>query len=215
MSTKIYTAYKLRSSNDLWPFIHDTRLKATRKLQKRLRDWYLQRILSGKGAVEATSVDYAAYKKNKLQHSEFFARLSEASTILRNGYKDASSSSLNHMFDFDLSLGVRQFEGEIYIIPYHGWGSKGVLSFLSRDPRLVDFHYQNQTDRPSRISNREWSRRGKVWNTMEDLDQWQDVLVLEICTYQMWYRIDPGMYPIPMTYLRRRFLAANTQVSSK
>lgn len=215
MSTKIYTAYKLKSSKDLWPFIHDTRLKATRNLQKRLRDWYLRRILSGDGAVESTSVDYAAYKQNRLQHSEFFARLSEASTILRNGYKAASSSSLNDVCDFDLSIGVRQFEGEIYVIPSHGWGSRGLLSFLSRDPRLVDFHYQNQSDKPSRISNREWSKRGKIWNAMEDTGQWRDVLVLEICTYPMWYLMDPSMYPAPMKYLRRRFLAANTQVASK
>lgn len=33
---------------------------------------------------------------------------------------------------------------------------------------FVDYHYQNQTDRPDEISDREWNRRESVWNEVMD-----------------------------------------------
>jgi hypothetical protein len=39
-----------------------------------------------------------------------------------------------------------------------------LLNSYVRRKKLVDFHYQNQTDKPSRISNKAWDEREKIWD---------------------------------------------------
>jgi hypothetical protein len=39
-----------------------------------------------------------------------------------------------------------------------------LVDLLKQVPELVDFHYQNSTDRPDEISEKEWSHRREVWD---------------------------------------------------
>ena len=56
------------------------------------------------------------------------------------------------------------------VIPYKNdvlamlFGNVDVLSAVRRSKYLVDFHYQDQTDKPDEISIEEWNEREKVWD---------------------------------------------------
>ena len=186
MSTKIWVAYRLKKSADLWPFVHDVRLKATAVLKRELEAVYAQVM----GGVDQTSEPYLKALED-YRGDAWRAQLYIAEKFVRDAYKVSDTSPERNYFDFDVSIGIRQFEKKLYIIPYCDMRMKKVLDFLRRDRRLEDYHYQNQTDKPKRISNKAWEERARVWNGMDAADQWQDVLVLDICRYNMFYQIDP------------------------
>jgi hypothetical protein len=68
----------------------------------------------------------------------------------------------------------------------------GSLAFLRRHKALADFHYQNQTDRPSNISAQAWGARARTWDRLLPDDCWQDKLELSIVSVEGWFRIDPA-----------------------
>jgi len=124
---------------------------------------------------------------------EWRARFEVARDSVRKGYQENSASSFRSPFNFDVSVGFRHYKGKIYLIPYCDWTMKDVLDFLAKDERVRDFHYQNQTDMPPGVSISEWQRRGRVWEEMDRTDCWKDLLVLEICRWDMFAQIDPWL----------------------
>jgi len=201
MSTKIWTAYKLKDPTQLWPFVHDIRIQATKNIQIELRKLYAD--ISG--AVNCDSEEYKQAREtvekftptyvDKLSEEEkdWRARIDVAERIIKKGYREASNSMILDYFDFDVSVAFREWKGDIYIIPHCNMVMRKVLDFLKDDNRLVDFHYQNQTDRPKKISGREWKKRERVWDGMLDNGLWSDVLVLDVCKYEFFWQIDPYM----------------------
>jgi hypothetical protein len=190
MSTKIWEAYKVVDNKDLWPLVHDIRIKGTKAAEACIKKMY-DLLFDG---VDTNSDPF----KEKLEANkgdEYVTKLDIVSKVIRDGYKVSSVSPYRDVFDFNLSIGIRQFtyrrKSGLYIIPYAGCGMNGALDFLKRDPRLVDYHYQNQTDPPKDVPKKEWELREKIWHGMDKAQQWGDVLVLEICAYNMFYQLDP------------------------
>lgn len=202
MSTKIWEAYKVVDNKTLWPLVHDIRVKGTKAATNCVKKMF-NLCLSG------VDTDSAAYKAKLEAHKgdEYLAKLDIAHNAIREGYKASVVSPYRDIFDFNLSIGIRQFtyrrKSGLYIIPYAGCGMKGALDFLKKDSRLVDFHYQNQTDRPKNISNKEWDHRAKIWNGMMEASQWEDVLVLELCAFDMFYQVNP-FFSLYSDYVKKR-----------
>ena len=187
MSTKIWTAYKLKRASQLWPVVHDIRLQATVNVQNVLRQAYAK-FTPEKDEDRAHYEKLCAEKGRSMQS----ALHNTARRAIHREYKANSTSMERSLYNFDVRVGFRQFEGGIYLIPYSdNWSMPGVLDFLASDPRLRDYHYQNQTDRPENISQKQWRERRRIWFGMDKADQWKDVLVLDICTWSMFYEIDP------------------------
>lgn len=139
MSVKIWTAYKLRRSEYLWPLIHDIRLKATKNVQKALREFYLIHI-------PEVRTDTDLYRKALEDYKDDYrARLEVTRRVLQRMYRWNSTRLERSPYNFDVSVGFRQYEGTIVVIPYCDWTMKGTLDFLAKDKRLRDYHYQNQT----------------------------------------------------------------------
>lgn len=74
-----------------------------------------------------------------------------------------------HPLNIDASVVVYYFEGQLYI-QYFGVGdcinlAKIMkLSPLSKEhPALAEFHYQNQTDQPEDVSEKDWEERERIW----------------------------------------------------
>lgn len=118
-------------------------------------------------------------------------RLILAQKIIRRGYRFSITSPYDSFFNFDVSVSFRQWKNKIYLIPHCSSKMRKVLDFLNNDVRLVDYHYQNQTDRLENISAQAWDKRAKVWDGIFDSGQWEDVLFLEICSWNTFLSIDP------------------------
>lgn len=198
MSTKIWEAYRLSASVNLWEFLRDVRRKAETAARADLVT-----------RVKAIVTDYRTNPKDRALYDEALKRDKDSPPLspwnamdyLRMRYKEAERNEWI-MFDFGVSITVRECEGRFYLIPYD---RMGVLKFLRRDPRVSDFHYQNQTDRPPRMTNREWGHRRRTWDKMfggYGEEGWWDVVVLEILTTGNWYRVTA---PIIMDKKLRRW----------
>lgn len=188
MSTKIWVAYRMTNTRHLWPLVHDIRLKGTKSAQAAIRKMYEEFIPEVK-------TDTDAFKENleRFKGDEWRARFEVARDIVRKGYQMSNSSSERSPFNFDVSVGFRHYQNRIYLIPYCDWTMRDVLDFLKDDKRLGDFHYQNQTDKPEGITDAQWRKRERVWHGMDDADRWKDVLVLDICRWDMFCQLDPWL----------------------
>jgi len=194
MSTKIFVAYKLRRADYLWPVVHDIRILGTKALKKALQERYVEYAPHVKTDTDLYRKRLEGYLRDYPEKdADYLARLGVVQSILRRGYRMSSTRSERSLFNFDVSVGFRQYQGGIYIIPYADYGMMATLDFLKKDKRLRDYHYQNQTDRPARISSRQWAERRRVWHGMDSAGQWEDVLVLDLCKWDMWYKIDPWL----------------------
>lgn len=186
MSFKIRTAYKLTKNSDLWPLAHDIRVTATQKVQTNLRRFY-------KGLLGDVMTDSPEFKAKLAESNgdEINAKLSIVRKVVHDGYRSTSTQSERSIFDFDVSIAIRKWKGKTTLIPYCDMVMRDALDFLADDPRLEDFHYQNQSDRPASISEEEWVKRRRYWMGMDKAGAWDDLFILEVCSWGMFYRIDP------------------------
>ena len=193
MSCKIYTAYKVRKSVDLWDIVHDIKLKGTENVKEALKKFggtHLSAIREDTDLFKRALESCSHYERSEEATREL-ARAHVATQIIKRCYRINSTSSHRSPYNFDVSVGFRQYKGKIYIIPYCDWTMGKVLDFLKKDRRLTDFHYQNQTDKPSHISEKSWDRRADVWNGMDKEGLFQDVLCLDICRFDIYWQFDP------------------------
>jgi hypothetical protein len=194
MSTKIWTAYKLQRADYLWPLVHDIRIRGTRAIKRTLKKLYLEYSLHVKTEVDPYRTYLEEYLKQfPDEKASHLARLKVVQSFLRRGYRIASTRPERSVFNFDVSIGFRHYQGGLYLIPYTDCSMKSTLDFLKKDKRLRDYHYQNQTDKPPQVSARQWNEREKIWLAMDSAGQWEDVLVLDLCKWDMWYKIDPWL----------------------
>lgn len=185
MSTKIWEAYRMTCPNSwLWAVVRNIRLTATKRLKKRLRKDYEHFMAN----VDTSKEPYKKLRRDGC--SDRKARLEMTDKLLREGYKIASISRKREPFDYDLSITFRSSKGRVYLIPYGGI-AKNELNFLKKHPHLEDYHYQNQTDQPSHISAQAWEGRRRTWDTLLEDDCWRDMLILEICRWDMFYMVSP------------------------
>ncbi len=202
MSLKIYTAYKLKKSSDLWPWLRDTRRRAELEVVGVLRKLYA----SMGEAVDTDSDDYKERVKNG--QSDAYVRLQIAHNTMRERYRDQLTQGQRDTFDFDVNLVVREYQKGLYIIPYGDMMMRHVFDFLKEDSRLVDFAYWNNTDEPDDVTPQQWGRRGHVWNEIDKDARWQDYMVIEVSTWSKFYQIDP--HPELLDELRKREKAAKS-----
>jgi len=194
MSVKIWTAYRLRKSEYLWSLVHDIRLKAKKNVIDTLAKLYQSHLPHVNTDTELYQSRLKPYLTNyPPERAEYLARLSVVQDIFRRAYRFSTTRPERSPYNFDVSVGFRQYKGAIIVIPYCDSMVRNVLDFLREDKRLRDYHYQNQTDRPKGLSNRVWSERRRFYSGMDEDDLWEDVLVLDICKWDMWYQLDPWL----------------------
>jgi len=187
VSLRIPRAYRLRKGVDMWAFVRDTRKRGEAEVRKALRKVYAL-------AMNEVRTDSDGYRITFAETgSEQRARLLLARARIRDQYAAQLRSHDRNLYDFSVSIAFRERAGYVYLIPHCDMMMRDVLNFLDRDPRLKEYHYQNAADRPDSISAREWRERRKVWEPMTDHEPWQDVLVLELCSWGKWPMLDPWL----------------------
>jgi len=182
MSTKIWEAYKLQDGTQFWKLVADIKRKATSNVKKEIAKIIdnCANAIDPKDLEDRSRGSYLTPEKIKLN----FAR-----EKVYKWYKEASISPYKDLFNFDVSVAFREHLGSIYIIPYYDSCMKNVLKFLKNDKRLVDYHYQNQTDMPEEVSLSEWKEREKVWNKLCEPNKWENMVALDICKFDMCFNL--------------------------
>ncbi len=194
MSVKIWTAYKLKDPTKLWELVHDIRLKGQTNVTKALAVLYAAKAFS----IDPKSPEYQEKYKSLTKYlgdsdsRDIDVRYSLADHHFCRAYKEQYSSHLRNEADFTVSVSLRHFEGNIYLIPHCDMFMRDALNFLKRDKRLVDYHYQNQV-RPhdAKVSDAAYERRGKIYEKMEKAGVWNDYLVIEVCAPHNFYLLRP------------------------
>lgn len=185
MSMKVYRAYRLKKSRDLWTMVNDIYAWGEITVKAAIMEAYSDFA----GCVDMGSDQYkealAAYGDDTK------ARRNIAHEHVKNMYRENSTRPERSMYDFNVTVAVRQHKGRIYIVPYADMRMKNVLDFLKKDDRLEDFCYWNNTDHPEEVPYEEWERRGKIWNDMDNKGGWKNHLLIELCSWERFYTIDP------------------------
>lgn len=214
MSTKIWTAYRLKKGHDLWAVLRDIRLKTELRCRKQLEQVYaglLEYWESSPADKLAASIALYGEESGAKQAAEKWGLLTARDVVFRNYMKQLGQMDKNQ-YDLNVALVVRQYKARFYLVPYPGSGFLGrTLEWLKRHPALEDFHYQDQTDKSAKVSDRAWRQRGEVWDAMLNdapggANTSGDRVVLEIVGgLDSFARVDPWMHGmLTKSRLRRR-----------
>lgn len=183
MSTKIYEAYRVKRNADIWPLLHDLGERGREEAKKVLRAIYTAMLAQDE--MRQLVVDMC-----KLETSEKVTPY-YCGAYIRQQWGAQLSRAEKNDFDLEVSLNIFHSGKRFYIIPYPGSGLFGrCLEFLKEEPRLEDFAYWNNSDRPDHISARAWGQRARIWDRI--CKNWQDKVNLSICSYDAFHDFDPA-----------------------
>lgn len=190
VSTKIPVAYRFGgTSAEFWAFTRDTKRKATEEIRDTLRAIADQMIGNPEFELDQTEFD-RRLKHLKGKDKKKRLRRTMVYETMAHEYTEQSNKMLRGLFDFDVSIGVWELKGSLFLIPQCDMQMRRVLDFLAEDPRLEDFCYWNNVDEPEGVSRREWARRKRSWDAIHEAG-WSDHIVIELCTWQTYWRINP------------------------
>jgi hypothetical protein len=186
MSTKIYRAWRYEKGHLIWPFIRHVRAKAFETTRECIKAVYADFQKN----VKKDSPVYTSYLE-KYQGNEAVALVMIAREGIRSTYMPQGLGS-PALVDLDVSLTIREYEKQLYLIPYTGTHAQGAFDFLDDEVGVHDFSYWNSSDKPEDLSDEEWERRKVTWDAIGlDPPEWRDYLSLDICDRESWWQLDP------------------------
>lgn len=167
MSTKIYYAYRYDGTiQDLMKHLFKVRMKYWKECQENLKKWG---SFTAKKFLEYESI---------ARHLHPYHRVSfiEIETDHDGKYKDKmiyelTYSKIDYILQAYLRSGLNEplnFQASVVVYPYKDsiyvqfFGIRDVKNYINK--KFSDFHYQNQTDRPDKVTDKEWNQREKVWD---------------------------------------------------
>jgi hypothetical protein len=184
MSTKIYTAYRTKPGVDLWKLVEDLHKRGREEAVKALKEVY------STVEVDEQSIEYqknlALYDNNHRR-----ARLSIAHGLILTKYAETKGQHARSVFDFDVAIAIRKHENRFYLIPYCDMCMKSCLNFMAEHPLLQLYGYWDSTDKPLDVSEKEWESRSHIWDAI--IEKWDEKLILDIVSYDGFFRVDPFM----------------------
>lgn len=205
MSTKVWTAYRLVDNTKLWEVIHDIRVRATENAKKVIKEIVRGVIGNLSDTPEASEVhpnkEFAAYLQKVYGNTPNwdgkvtrYDKVTFATTWVREQYRSQVLSSFRDTYDFNSWVTVRAHDGIICLIPGSDMEMSHIFDFMKEDPRLKDWHYQNQVDDPAQDRDPEdWEQRRAFYEAVTTEDKWQDKLILTICDLDHYTHIDPWL----------------------
>lgn len=162
MSTKIYDAYEVIVST------YDLISRLTE-----LQHQWNKKIISLVAADVATTVliPYIEDKKARITRKVFMKKFRMNYEDFKKDYAvftqypfidfEGKIADSHVLMKYENSIVVYQCEGRCY---FQVFGSKEFKQFLQElSDIILDFHYQNQVDRPDDITAKEYKRRCKIW----------------------------------------------------
>jgi hypothetical protein len=162
MSTKIWEAYKIPIDklNDFIDIVREVKMKEIVSLAKSLFDCVKEeaidkRLERDKSYRYYSDEEWAEHLKDI--SSRIYARFELFWELIEAGANSRERTPLDITCGFNMWC----YDGNFYIIPF---GEHGSFRGVKFPEWVTEYHYQNQTDKPSRISNKEWNNRRKTWD---------------------------------------------------
>lgn len=167
MSTKIYYAYKYDGTiQELMKNLFKIRMRYWEECREGLKEWgsfiakkllefeHITRHLDpyDKKSLENLDTDFDGKYKDKPIYELSYIYLDR---ILQAHIR----SGLNNPLNFQAAIVVYPFKDSIYV---QFFGVREIKKYINK--KFSDFHYQNQTDKPDKVTDKEWNQREKVWD---------------------------------------------------
>lgn len=158
MSAKIYTGFKI-DTGDIFEVQnickeHHTAVKEITK--EKVIEFLI------KSAVEDFDKDMV-YKKESTETDRNY--ISAANREMRDRQKEIKqTNSRDPEVDFGADIVIFPFEGKFYGI-YDSEKTEFYSDFLTR-PKVSEFRYYDNTDKPDNISEKDWDERSRVWDAI-------------------------------------------------
>tara|TARA_B100000073_G_scaffold347877_1_gene363761 strand:- start:2162 stop:2998 length:837 start_codon:yes stop_codon:yes gene_type:complete len=90
-----------------------------------------------------------------------------AQNILKKEMESIKNDKNSIMFQYDFVIYVKQYKSDVYLYPfYRELNDLNIL--MEKIPKLEDFGYWDNTDKPEKISESHWKKREKIWNTISN-----------------------------------------------
>jgi hypothetical protein len=168
VSIKVYNAYRLSKRIGLGDFIREIQPKATESAHRILR-----RDVWNYGEAVLRTESFAADLEKRLTAQKI--EREEAIRIMKHQhgtdrmlaeYRESTEERRRSAFNYDAGLTFRWLNGYWYMQVFAQDAMRGIFDFVIENPRVVDYHYQNSTDRPEEVTARDWRQRKKVWDTL-------------------------------------------------
>lgn len=177
MSTRIYTGFKLPVPiEQAIPYLKECKQKLLPFVQESFREGQKKTIVELAARIkidedpneiifESMIPDLSLPNTKKFLRETINKPLLWAHDLGRVWEEQAefckARTDINYDFYFHLNLCLYPYEGETYGVAF---GADKIIEKFQALPEVMDFHYQNQTDKPDEISEEEWEHRGKVWD---------------------------------------------------
>jgi hypothetical protein len=191
MSMKVYDAYKV-TTQDVWRLLWRIRDIARENARKAITRHYTDRVRT----LDTDTREYRRAVKGATEKEEWHRRLNYVHGLVRDGYKATQLSPYRDMYDLDVSIALYPYERDFYIRAFVDQVSVvgKSLDFLGGLSGLMDYHYQNSSDRPDDICESDWDTRALVWDYIFERNNYcGDHVVVEIVSWEGFYHIDPWM----------------------
>lgn len=166
MSTKIYTGFRLRNTSleQALELVNEFRPVIAEKSKEMLADSLAKRLVH---QVDLIARNHAAGNMVPVEETTcdevWDAMMSDLDEALRGGgfLIDSSSFQINLFALGDDVLGITHSAQDQW------------EDIWAKLPQVEDYHFQDQSDRPSHLTEAEWEQREADWNTVYG-DKWWD-----------------------------------------
>lgn len=188
MSFQVYDAYKVKRRDQLWPLLREIQEKGRANVIQRFKEIYWDRMIH----LDPENETLTKYRES--YGIEWPARLRTVQEELKGAFKEGAVSQVRGENDIDIFVSVYEHPSGFYLRINCDNVSclSGCLDFIRTHPKVRDFHFQTSSDRPRKISARDWMNRRKVWNGMIDKGGLlRPLVVVPICDWQAFWTIDP------------------------
>lgn len=153
MSTKLYTGIKFKSNKlgEVIRQLHALKEEATENVMKTFR----------KEGKNWNFIALVNLYENAIENGKKVETKWDFLWILKDELKKN-----NNKFWFEFGVTIFERKNKLYGV-YCDTTGKNYKMLFDRDI-AVDYHYQDQTDKPDYVSNRNWNFREKVWEDIFD-----------------------------------------------
>lgn len=154
MSLKVYNGIKFKTKKlpEIIKYLHSIKDKAKANSVKHIKE-------------KPDRVIYALTENmDEVFNPDFKLDKWEAQQKLRANLSKTWRTVEDPSFLFSVCI-IPWTDGNVYGISYHDDIDENRALL---DEIAIEYHYQNQTDKPDEISTRDWNKRGKIWNEIFD-----------------------------------------------
>ncbi len=150
MSTKIYDAYKFIGAGvkeptvyDVYKFLHPIKLE-------------IIKFYRGESSKEEIIAAHKDYYQTRIRHGKAGAEKTDFWQVYGgSGYTNVCESCM-----------IFPHRTGTYLKFFLGVNFRTISNRMEKSKKLLDFHYQDQADRPDELTAKQWKARQKIWEEL-------------------------------------------------